>query len=433
MKILALILILLSAYYCFKKQYILVFIYSFFSSTSDSASLKFLMDNSLSGFSYSLQALLFCASIISIVQYKKSFSFSRGMPYYLNGYNFLLVYALIIFFVKEMEYNGIIKTIALYVSFITDYSIASFVIILCFVTKIDLKKYLYALLLSHCLLAFFTIYGPYIGLPWFGVFNYDLYDENAGAYLTRSYLTPFLMRGDIMTIMQDKWQIHVGSCFGNGNILGVYSGSLVVLSTLDLLERKKVFISIVSLLFGLILWMDAGTRAPFFALLIFLLYYSYRHSNRVVFIPLLTIFITFSMTSVIDFFSYSIEKSTVSREEMVSYEWEFFISHFLIGDTSVESLPKSPHQLWLLYGTKLGIIGLLFSFIYFYIIPLANYMKVKKNKDRMVCILLLLLMISNTNNFTALVLYNTLFCYYISLSAGETENIYERELLTIAK
>ena len=236
-----------------------------------------------------------------------------------------------------------------------------------------------------------------------------------------------------MTIIQDKWQIHVGSCFGNGNILGVYSGSLVVLSTLDLLERKNVFISIVLFLLRLILWMHAGTRAPFFALMIFLLYYLYRHGHRAVFISLLIIFIVFFMVSVFDFFSYSIEKSTASREERISYEWEFFISHFLIGDTSVESLPKSPHQLWLLYGVKLGIIGLLFSLFYFYIYPLVNYMKIKRKNDRAVCILLLLLLISNTNNFTALVLYNTLFCYYISLMASETENLYKRELMTSVK
>lgn len=433
MRIVAILIILLSVYYCFKKQYILVFIYSIFASTSDSASLKYLMNDSLSGFSYCLQSLLFCASIVSVVQYKKSLSFSRGMPFYLNGYIYLLSFSLIMFFIKEMGHNSIFKTIALYIAFITDYSIASFVIMLCYIKKIDLKKYLYVLLLSHCLLAFFTIYGPYVGLPWFGVFNYDLYDENAGAYLSRNYLTPFLMRGDIMTIIQDKWQIHVGSCFGNGNILGVYSGSLVVLSTLDLLERKNVFISIVLFLFGLILWMDAGTRAPFFALMIFLLYYLYRHGNRAVFISLLIIFIVFFMVSVFDFFSYSIEKSTASREERISYEWEFFISHFLIGDTSVESLPKSPHQLWLLYGVKLGIIGLLFSLFYFYIYPLVNYMKIKRKNDRAVCILLLLLLISNTNNFTALVLYNTLFCYYISLMASETENLYKRELMTSVK
>ena len=110
--------------------------------------------------------------------------------------------------------------------------------------------------------------------------------------------------------------------------------------------------------------------------------------------------------------SEGVSTSIESRESLLQNEWPFFFDHFFVGKNSLDHLDASPHQLWLLYGTECGIFGLLFALIYFYVFPIMDFRR--KHNHYIVGVLALLFLISNTNNYTSIVLFMTLFASFVA-------------------
>lgn len=403
------LIIVISLLYTVRKQYILVFIFSFFGSVSDSASLSHILNELFPPFSYVMFTLVSVASIICLT--KRTAEIKKAIPEkYVSGIYFFLIAFLFLFFLQEISISLDIKILARFVDFYVNYGIASFVILLCWLDRIDIKKYIYWLVLTHCVLAFLTLYGNFIGMNFFSLLNNNLYLEPEDFEKFRhNFADPFLIRRDFWSIIQNKQSIYISSFFGNPNILGFYSGTLCLLSILNLYEKRYKYLSIISFILGSILWLDAGTRAPLLALVVVVIYVLYNKGKKL--LPALILIAAVCFPVLLNLYntqvSEGVTSSVSSREERLNSEWLFFLNHLIIGSNSKDYLEASPHQLWLLYGTRIGFVGLFFSIIYYYLFPILDLLK--KHSLYTVGIFSLLLFSSNTNNFMAIVLYMTAF------------------------
>lgn len=416
MYFIALLLILISIYYSCKKQHLLVFVYSFVVSPSDSGSLAILLDKYFSSFSYIMESILFLTCIICIIQNHNR----RKIRYFekcLNVCYAFLIVSFVLVFLQESGISSFSRVIAYYIEFVSNYGIASLLILLLCIEKYDIRQFLIILTLSHCILALFTIYGSYIGLHFIDILNYDHYYTGSDDYTVRNQ-SPILVRQEFLTVLINKWDVHVGSQFANSNILGFYSGSLVFLSILLILENKKYLLGdTIMMVIGLLLWLDAGTRAPLFSVFVlFLTRLIIEKKHFLYTLILLPVTLIIIIAVYTDFLSSTIFDSINTRTELIDSQWSFFVNHMLIGPSYKEITFNSPHQLWLLYATRFGLIGLLFSIIFFYIIPLFLLVKNKSLNYKSISLYCLLVFTSNTNNYTALILFNTLFVYLLSMS-----------------
>lgn len=413
MTLFAIIIIVISLYFCFKKQYILVFIYSLCVSPSDSASLNAILELAMPNFTYLMEVLLFVASFFCVIQNKDRKEL-KAFYHYINYCYAILVCAFCLYFLQEFNETTVSRIIAFYISFMTNYGILSFLILICCIGRYNVRLYLMVLVLTHCILAFLTIYGSYIGLDFFNILNWDLYYSGLENFIKREQ-SPFLLRLDVLTILIDKWQIHVGSCFANSNILGVYSGTLILISLFDIFDKRNRIYAILCIIIGLILWFDAGTRAPLFSVLIVLAYISYSEKGTIKIIKLTVLFLVSILLYgyIVEYLYDSFNKSANAREDLFSFQWDFFLNNFFIGPSNDDNLPSSPHQLFLLYATRFGVLGLIFSIVFFYVLPIVDLLRMKKVNVTTIGLLSLLFCVGNTNNFTAIILYNTLFVYYL--------------------
>lgn len=408
------LILIVSLFFTVRKQYVLVFIFSFLGSISDSASLTFLLNTVFPSFSYMMFALMFVASIISLFQ--RSSLNKKNIPkrYYIWAIICIVAFA-VISFLQEMNIAVDLKIIARFITFFVDQGIASFVIFLCWIDRFDIKKYLFVLVLSHCFLAFFTLYGGLFGISFSNLLNFALYvDPNTIGIHVSQYGEPLLIRGDVLTIFQNKYSNFVFACFGNPNILGFYSGTLCLLSVLNIFRKEHLILSIISLALGGILWLDAGTKAPLVAVVVVVLYDFWRRNKKM--LPIIILAAAICIPVAISFYnnklSEGVSTSIESRESLLQNEWPFFFDHFFVGKNSLDHLDASPHQLWLLYGTECGIFGLLFALIYFYVFPIMDFRR--KRNHYIVGVLALLFLISNTNNYTSIVLFMTLFASFVA-------------------
>lgn len=362
-----------------------------------------------------MTALLAAASLICLFQrLQPNNKIAIPNRYLVGGIIYLIVFFLISL-VRELSIEINITIVARFVDFYVQYGLASFIILICWSDCISLRKYLFSLVLTHCILAFFTLYGAYIGLDLFSLLNNVLYLEPEElASIQYKSMDPLLIRGDFLMIIKDKYSSYIMANFGNPNILGFYAGTLCLLSVLCFYEKKMRLVATLSLVLGLILWLDTGTRAPLFSVLIVIVYDLV--SRKKVLLPIILFICVVCAPVAIVYYNSQLaggmSASVESRKELMDIEWPFFLNHLALGSTSKDSLAASPHQLWLLYGTYYGFIGMLFSIVYFYLYPLLDIKK--KLNHFTIGVIASLFLISNTNNFTAIVLYMTLFAAFVA-------------------
>lgn len=411
-----LLILIVSLYFTIRKQYVLVFIFSFLGSISDSASPTIILDKVFPSFSYLMCALVFVAALLSFFQ--RSSENKRIVPkhYYSVAIAFIVA-VFLIRFLQELSVGINIKVIARFVTFCVEDGIAPLLILLCWIGRFDIKKYLFILAFSHCILAFLTLYGELFGVPFFSLLNYVLYAD-ADALIGGTGLNgePLLYRGDFLSIFQNKYENFIFAYFGNPNVLGFYSGTLCLLAVMNILNKERLIISSVAIVLGVLLWLDAGTKAPLLAVVFIIMYHLWLKNKKLNLLPVLLILLVFLAPIAISLYnnqlSQGVTGSVHTREDLMREEWPFFMNHFLLGRSSLDHLEASPHQLWLLYGTELGIIGLLFALLYYYVFPFMDLKK--KRSTYAVGVFALLFLVSNTNNFSAIVLFVTLFVSFVA-------------------
>ena len=409
---LAFAIILASCLFVFKNQRYLLLIFSFTASTSDSLVITELLTHQFSLFPRVMEMLLFVAAFIGVWQNRKILE-KLQRKYIQLSMIFIACFAVIAVIKYGMELN-MLDIVARIINFSVQYGPTIFILLLSTLHSFDFKRYLYLFLGSHILLAILVMYGPYVNFYYFEFFKYAYWHLNDFSSVP-NISEPVLIRGDVLKTLGNKYLYFVDSCFHNANILGFYAGSFAFIFLLDYLNSKRKLFSIILFIVGIILWIDAGTKAPMIAILvvIFTSYYKSLKKNMLLAILILVLF-PISIYAVYyaynNIFVDSINISLESRQELIVEEFDFLLKHFFLGQTLKENI-SSPHQLFLLYGTSCGIIVMLLSLWLMYIRPFVD--TINHYSVSALGIYLLLFFMSITDNFTAISLYMLLFSYLL--------------------
>ena len=409
---LAFVIILASCLFIFKNQRYLLLIFSFTASTSDSLVITELLTHQFSLFPRVMEMLLFVAAFIGIWQNRKRLE--KLQKRYIQLSIICIICIAVISMVKYgMELN-MLDIVARIINFSVQYGPVIFVLLLSTLHTFDFKRYLYLFLGSHILLTILVMYGPYINFYYLEFFKYAYWHLNDFSSVP-NISDPVLIRGDVLKTLGNKYLYFVDSCFHNANILGFYAGSFAFIFLLDYLNAKRKLLSVILFIIGIILWIDAGTKAPMIAILVVIFISYYKSLKKNILLAILII-VLFPISIYMVYYAYnnifvnSINISLESRQELIVEEFDFLLKHFFLGQTLKENI-TSPHQLFLLYGTSYGIIVMLLSFWLMYIRPLID--TINHYSISILGIYLLLFFMSITDNFTAISLYMLLFTYLI--------------------
>ena len=409
---LAFVIILVSCLFVFKSQRYLLLVFSFTASTSDSLVMTELLTRQFSLFPRVMEMLLFVAAFVGVWQNRKTLE-SLQKKYIQLSVIFIACIVIIAMIKYGMELN-MLDVAARIINFSVQYGPVIFILLLSTLHTFDFKRYLYLFLGSHVLLTVLVIYGPYINFYYFEFFKYAYWHLNDFSSVP-NISEPVLIRGDVLKTLGNKYLYFVDSCFHNANILGFYAGSFSFIFLLDYLNGKRKLLSVILFVVGMVLWIDAGTKAPVLAILV-VIFASYYKSLKKNILWAILIIILFPVSIYAIYYAYnhifidSINISLESRQTMIVEEFNFLLNHFFLGQTLKENI-ISPHQLFLLYGTSYGIIVMLLSLWLMYIRPLID--TINHYSIPVLGIYLLLFFMSITDNFTAISLYMLLFAYLL--------------------
>lgn len=419
---LILLIIIIGLYLSVRRPYYYALFYGLFGSEMGAKGISAFFETLFPNYTLIMRVLLVFSVITAILHYQNNKSKEIESWIGLSVLTSVMMILMLLIDISNLTLLSFISRLSLAIA---PFGPGLFIIWLIYANQMNHKRLLLTFSLCQCLIAFFIIYGSYLGFPLLNVLNAGLYtneyyyldDYNSMVATPSNFYLAFLGKNENF--------IRCGQ-FHNANGLGFAASMLITLLIARLIENKKLIYRIFYIFFILcafLLWCNTGTRGPIVGLFVaFVVYVSLYNRNYSIKISILGTSILFLLIfaafggDVINYFIGSgANDSFASRQALNNNTFAHLDEFFFFGTAgNLDALFErgiDPHELPLRVLCMYGIVPAILMTVLTIIKPLK---KIFINKRCVsfysLSLFFILLFISLTNNFAE----NTLF--WISLA-----------------
>ena len=411
-----LIILIVGTAFCLAltRPYYYIVLYCLLGSSYDSLGIVNYFNGIIKYYSFFMQTILLIALLRALIHfyYRKKIKVEKQLIIYLVLFNIGILLSTVLYGIVEAgKYNIVLQSI---------YNLASFsgTIAIIWISYNDnpvLKHIFKRLIVVQAIIAILIIYLPSIGINWLEFINGKNY-LNSDEY-NYKVVTPF----NVKELLKNKYYFNKTAQFHNANAVGFYGGTLAFIFICDLYKLKKNLIlsSLGGIGMGIILWLHNGMRGIIIGIFLAVIYNiiaKKKIAKKIVYIYLMggVVLAAFIFIPIVkDIASYIVVRkdstAVQGRLDLLVNAVSFLKSNFwlgnggLIGNLIAEDI--DPHQLPVRISVLFGVpMGIIITFI-IYVTPIVYYIKANKVSLYSLGFVLILWMISITNNYTCVVLF----------------------------